>query len=87
MVVTDSFHSCVFSILFSTPFVVFKRDDNQLESMYSRIETLLNTFQIQNRIFNGKITKDILSNDYTKAHEILKNENIKAKKFIETALE
>ena len=87
LVVTDSFHSCVFSILFSTPFVVFKRDDNQLESMYSRIETLLNTFQIQNRIFNGKITKDILSNDYTKAHEILKNENIKAKKFIETALE
>ena len=33
LVATDSFHSCVFSILFSTPFVVFKRED-KFESMY-----------------------------------------------------
>jgi len=39
LVATDSFHSCVFAILFSTPFVVFERQD-KVKSMYSRIETL-----------------------------------------------
>ena len=74
LVATDSFHSCVFSILFSTPFVVFKRQDNELENMYSRIETLLEKFEMKNRIFNDKITDDILDNNYLRAHEILKEE-------------
>ena len=87
LVVTDSFHSCVFSILFSTPFVVFKREDNELESMYSRIETLLDTFQMPYRMFNGKITKDILNNDYSKAHEILKTEKLKVRNFLDTSLQ
>ena len=87
LVATDSFHSCVFSILFSTPFVVFKRKDNQLESMYSRIETLLKKFEIENRMFNGKITLDILNNDYKNAHRILNSEREKVYKFIKKAFE
>lgn len=85
LVATDSFHSCVFSILFSTPFVVFKRDDKELESMYSRIETLLEKFEIQNRIFSNEITEDILGTDYSNAHEILKKERVKVEQFINTA--
>lgn len=85
LVVTDSFHSCVFSIIFSTPFVVFKREGGDLESMYSRIETLLETFDMKNRVFNKKITADILDNDYSKAHEILKKEQTRVKDFLNTA--
>ena len=85
LVATDSFHSCVFSILFSTPFVVFKREDNELESMYSRIETLLEKFDIQNRIFKDKISADILNNDYTNAHKILEGERLKVNDFLSTA--
>ena len=85
LVATDSFHSCVFSILFSTPFVVFKRQDNQLQSMYSRIETLLEKFQMENRIFSNEITEDILNNDYSTAHEILKSEIIQANDFLDAA--
>lgn len=85
LVATDSFHSCVFSILFSTPFIVFERDDKELESMYSRIETLLEKFNIQDRIFKEKITADVLSNDYTKAYEILDKERIKVKDFLNSA--
>lgn len=85
LVATDSFHACVFSILFSTPFVVFKRQDNELESMYSRIETLLEKFEMPNRIFNNKITEDILNSDYSRAYEILKEERIKADEFINNA--
>ena len=61
---------CICNTFFNT-IVIFKREDNQLESMYSRIETLLEKFEIENRMFSGKITPDILSNDYKRAHEIL----------------
>ena len=86
LVATDSFHACVFSILFSTPFIVFKRNDNKLESMHSRIETLLTTFKMENRIFNGSIGEDILENDYTEAHRILEKERIRVNEFLKNAL-
>ncbi len=86
LVVTDSFHSCAFSILYSTPFLVFKREDNELESMYSRIETLLNKFEMPERLFNGKINNEILKTNYEKTQEILKRERIKANKFLNKAL-
>ena len=86
LVATDSFHSCVFSILFSTPFIVFKRDDNKLQSMHSRIETLLKTFKMPNRIFDGKIDESIFDNDYTQAHEILEKERLRVKEFLKKSL-
>lgn len=85
LVVTDSFHSCVFSILFSTPFMIFERQD-ELESMYSRIETLLEKFKLHHRIFDGKIAEDVFSNDYSKAHEILQKEKEKVYSFLQKAL-
>ena len=87
LVATDSFHSCVFSILFSTPFVVFERKDNELESMHSRIETLLNKFKMENRIFKEEITKEILDRDYSKAYKILEKERKKVEAFLEKALQ
>lgn len=42
VICTDSFHACVFSILFSKPFVVYRR--NYRVDMFSRIETLLALF-------------------------------------------
>ena len=46
-VFTDSFHACVFSILFHKQFFVFKRD-NKAE-MYGRINTLLSNFDLPDR--------------------------------------
>ena len=86
MVLTDSFHSCVFAILFSTPFVVFKRDD-RFTSMYSRIETLLNTFNLNYRTFNGKITDKMKANDYEETNRILKDKRAEAFEFLEKAFE
>lgn len=86
LVATDSFHSCVFSILFSTPFIVFKREDNVLEDMHSRIETLLDTFKMENRIFDEKITQEILCNDYSNAYEILEKERTKVRDFLNRSL-
>ena len=48
-VVTDSFHGCVFSIIFKKPFSVLRRKGNE-DFMFNRIETLLNKFSLQSCI-------------------------------------
>lgn len=40
-VVTDSFHACVFSIIFHKPFKPLRRVENGFENMYGRIDSLL----------------------------------------------
>lgn len=50
MVVTDSFHGTVFSILFHKEFMVFERNEGGA-SMNSRLDTLLKRFNLQNRIY------------------------------------
>ena len=45
---TDSFHGVVFSILLERPFVVYERKSSGA-TMYSRIETLLDRFDLRHR--------------------------------------
>lgn len=87
LICTDSFHSCVFSILYNRPFIVFDRVDKNMANMNSRIETLMKKFKLKNRNFTGKITKDNLIHNYDDAYKILKKERIKAEKFIKNALD
>lgn len=86
LICTDSFHSSVFAILYDRPFIVFDREDNRV-NMSSRIDTLLSKFQLENRKYKGKITKELLNNDYTKAYKELEKEKIKSFKFLKKALE
>ena len=85
LICTDSFHSCVFAILYNHPFIVFEREDN-VKSMNSRIETLLTKFNLENRKFEGKITQQNLKQDYTQAYQILEKERQKADSFLKKAL-
>ena len=48
-VVTDSFHACVFSILFNKPFVVVGNKDRGL----SRFDSLLRLFNLEGRQYDG----------------------------------
>lgn len=86
LICTDSFHSSVFAILFNRPFVVFDREDKE-ESMNSRIDTLLNKFELNNRRYNGKITNELLKNDYNKVYNILEIERKKANTFLKNVLD
>lgn len=86
LICTDSFHSCVFSILYNRPFVVFDREDD-LVKMNSRIDTLLKKFNLKNRRFEREITDENLNHDYTEAYEILEKERKKAELFLKKALE
>lgn len=86
LICTDSFHSSVFAILYNRPFIVFDREDKE-QKMNSRIETLINKFNLKNRNYTGKITKENLEHDYIEAHKILEKEREKSKRFLEKALD
>lgn len=49
LIITDSFHACVFSILFHKPFVVFGNRGRG----YSRFESLLNYLGLENRMIEN----------------------------------
>lgn len=85
LVATDSFHACVFSILFETPFLVFERSD-KCASMHSRIETLLKTFKMENRIYNGEVNKDVFDYDSITVNKVLFEERNRVEKFLLSAL-
>ena len=81
LIVTDSFHSCVFAIIYKRPFVVVERKENGFQSMGSRIDTLLNKFHLENRRYTGSDLGDIAhsSIDYSNMNKILefeRNESI-----------
>ena len=87
LVCTDSFHACVFSFIFERPFVAFKRT-GEANYMYTRLQNLIETFQLKNREYNGKeITKENLEVDYTEAKKILKKEQKKSLDFLKRALD
>jgi len=80
VVYTDSFHACVFSIIFGIPFVILKRKD-YMPNMYSRIDTLLALFGIRDDIgsienpikIDKEIRQRVLINQQNKVKEFLIN--------------
>lgn len=83
---TDSFHGVVFSILMESPFIVFDRMGH-MPSMNSRIDTLLSTFKLENRLSkNIQNNKQVFDVEYSHVAPILKNERIKALSYLKEAL-
>lgn len=85
LICTDSFHSCIFAIIYNRPFIVFSREDNTV-SMNSRIETLLNKFKLNDRKFKEEISEVLLEHDYEETYKILGQEKDKANNFLSRAL-
>lgn len=88
LVVTDSFHASVFSILFNRPFVVTERSD--FKGMNSRLDTLFNKFGITGRYFemlkdgfdsSGESRNRLFRVDYSDVPTVLKFERKKAEEF------
>lgn len=60
---TDSFHACVFSVLFKKEFYAFQRDNSK--KMQGRINTLLHNFNLPNRFIEVGTDLDMISSiDY-----------------------
>ncbi len=83
---TDSFHGTVFSILFEKPFIVYERMGTSL-SMFSRINTLLDKFDLNSRkAENIKTNEQAFSIDYSHVPPILEAERNKALNYLKEAL-
>ena len=81
MILTDSFHGCVFSLIFNKPFAYFDREvSGGNRDMSSRLSSL-------SRLINCRISEEgITSNDYPAINQILERERIKSMNFLEASL-
>ena len=90
LVCTDSFHACVFSILFNTPFLVVNRQQQGVADMTSRLDTLLGLFDMKDRYINfntDALDKDkIFTVDYSHVKDIQKREQKRSYAFLKQAL-
>ena len=83
-VFTDSFHACVFAIIFEKYFEVFDRNTS-MESMNSRIDTLLQDFDLENRW--NRVGQNVQSEiDYVRVMELLQIRRTESLDFLKTAL-
>lgn len=85
IVFTDSFHACVFSILFKRPFYVLNREDHS-GNMNSRLDTLLSKFKLEDRKLNSYEDKVSFDIDYSNTDKILEEERKKSDEFLRKAL-
>lgn len=86
IILTDSFHACVFSFLFNKPFIVYDRNWNG-GNMNSRLDTLLSKFHLERKYVNSGLENDIWEHDYTEGYKQLEIERKKAIDFLKKALE
>lgn len=76
IIVTDSFHSCVFAMIYEKAFVVAERKETGFQNMGSRIDTLLGKFHLENRRYDGGDLDEIVQSpiDYSGVNKILEVE-------------
>ena len=80
---TNSFHGCVFSIIFKRNFTVFNRHDEK--KMFSRIDTLLRKFGLENAFINNSDHDKEL--DFSRVDTILEAEHKKGMEYLKKAFE
>ena len=81
LIMTDSFHGCVFSFLYDRPFLVYRREDNKAD-MFSRIEMLLKKFAISRKYIDSGLENELFEADYSEGKKLLEMERKKFKKYL-----
>ena len=76
-VVTDSFHATVFSILFKRNFAVFDRKTESMGNMTSRLDTLLEKFDLLDRKYKNLDFTNLFMANFSKVNIILETERKK----------
>ena len=89
-VVTDSFHACVFSMIFNTPFAVFERNrTNEKGNMNSRIYDFLEEYHLERQLVTEielEDMNDIPKVDFAYAHEHWQERRRESLAYLENAL-
>ena len=86
LVLTDSFHGSVFSLIYGKPFLVYKRVGSE-EKTFSRIETFLDKFALKRKYVESGLENDPFEADYSLSYERLAIEQKKARDYLKEVLE
>lgn len=86
LMITDSFHGSVFSIIFNRPFVVMERKDKYV-SMNTRLDNLLDMFGLVDRRFSLIKDSDMFHIDYKHVYKILDEKRQEAYNFVKKAVD
>lgn len=86
LVITDSFHATVFSIIFNKRFLVVPREKEN-NDMSSRFVSLFDMFDIKNHIYNSEEDFDFAGElNHEKIDVVLKEEKVKFYEFVKNNL-
>ena len=86
-VITDSFHGTVFSIINHKKFMIFNRfASTSKDSRNSRIESLCNMLEIEDRRYNDDINKIEQDINYESVEKLLNNFRTESIKYLEESL-
>ena len=85
LIVTDSFHSCVFAIIYERPFIVAERKEKNLQNMGSRIDTLLKKFNLTDRKYHKDFFEKVALTaiDYNDINKIIEAERCSSFSYLE----
>ena len=85
-IITDSFHGCVFSIIYNKPFIAIGNKSRGL----SRFTSLLKLFGLEGRLVDclSEVNEDVVNMniDWRKVNAILKDEQRRSRKFLKENL-
>lgn len=82
LVLTDSFHASLFSIILSTPFYIYQRMDNNGRKQIGRVHNLLEKFHMKNRLIENMLVTEEQSWDCSCICKVLKEERQKVEIFM-----
>ena len=89
-VITDSFHACVFSMIFQTPFAVFERHKaNEKGNMNSRIYDFLEEYHLEDQLVTVEALagmQEIPQVDFSYAHAHWEQRRAESLQYLENAL-
>lgn len=86
LVLTDSFHACVFSFLFGKPFLVYLREGTE-NNMFSRIDTLLKKFYLERKYVDSGLPNELFEADYSRGYKQLEFERKKTLDFLKKSMD
>lgn len=86
IILTDSFHACVFAFLFNKPFVVYDRVEKGICKMNSRLNTLLSLLKLERKYRSKNIANNWFEAEYAEGWEILNKERKKVRECLQMNL-
>ena len=85
VVITDSYHGCIFSTIFHVPFIMCERQGTKLD-MNSRFATLFNKLNINDRSLQDMTINNVLNMEYSLIDKRIGSEREKLKSYLDGIL-